>query len=1222
MNGKNLFLKFFFVIVILLAALSAWGLMGLKYGIDLRGGHSLTFRVEAKETDSDDIGKQVIEVLKERIDPYGLHSLEFKVLSGDRIQIRMPAVNETATAYRREYQEAIKSIQDNNITLDEARRFVAMDPAQREQRLEEVRKIDPRLVDGLKKIADTYTRLSETRQRVEQLRQQRQAYVQTLPATETQATTKPADEKLEQLDEDLQQARNDLFNAQVAYEDALDHLNRPIEVEDQTQPALNVPVQELQAILSSYVSAAEAEGLRAAKGTKKAEQEIQARTEQYKRGVEELLETYPNRQENIEKAVAAYKGWMDSRTGLDDPADLKRLIRKAGILEFRIVPQRGGQLSLRQAEEYEEKLRKEGPVPGRRRGDDYQWFEIEGEVADFSGMYLADWGGKTWLLMSDKRGETMTQAPGKREWSLDDATPTTDEMNTPAVRFKFDPKGAKRFAELTGANVNKLLGILLDDTVYSAPVIKTTIYETGTITGRFSPQEVREMVRTLRSGSLPARVNPEPVAEHSFGPTLGEENRKAGVRAAVWGLILVGVFMLMYYLIGGFLADVALLANLILVLGAMSLLEQTFTLPGIAGLILTIGMAVDANVLIFERLREEQDRGLGVRMALKNAYERAFSAILDANVTTLFVCLILGWVGTTEIRGFAITLGFGIAFSMFTSLVLTRWIFQLLLRWNVIKKPLPMLKLLGVPKINWIGKRYVFWAVSATVLVIGLGSIIWQGKDLVGIDFSAGTEAIVKFDDDALIDGELPTDGTVEAILREQAGELGYPKLRDTLRVETRIDTDKAGEFIAAYDADGDERISLEEFKQAGKSEEFFRKVDADSSGFLRRAELEDSLPTLTYKVSTTDEVVSHVREAIAKAFGDRLVSRNRLTHEFMQGRLVDRIGVSTDMRGSVQIDERTVRQVRSGFTDAFSRFRGGFGFAVRVFDDDITTSEIAQRIEEMQFQPDYQAEMASRTQVLFVDEDTEDGQPFRQFFVLVERPISSGVQMVSAQSLEAAQATWAELIEEALLREESIETQSFDATLAEQQQQLAIVAIILSWAAIIFYLWLRFGSPQWGLAAVVCLVHDIIIVVGLVAATGWLYKYFGWAGVRSFKIDLPMVAALLTVIGYSVNDTIVVFDRIRENRGKLTSITPQVINASINQTLPRTLLTSITTLIVVVTMYTAGGEGIKPFSFALLMGILFGTYSSITIASPLLLGLKKAVVAKVVSTESGTTGE
>jgi len=210
--------------------------------------------------------------------------------------------------------------------------------------------------------------------------------------------------------------------------------------------------------------------------------------------------------------------------------------------------------------------------------------------------------------------------------------------------------------------------------------------------------------------------------------------------------------------------------------------------------------------------------------------------------------------------------------------------------------------------------------------------------------------------------------------------------------------------------------------------------------------------------------------------------------------------------------------------------------------------------------------------------------------------------------------------VTESLRREEATVGINFDPAIAGGAAQSAIFAIVMSWFAIVIYVWVRFGSIRWGLAAVVCLIHDVVIVVGLLAATVWMADTAlgGLLGIGSFKIDLAMVAAILTVIGYSVNDTIVVFDRIRENRGKLATVSVMALNSSVNQTLGRTLLTSTTTLIVVMIMYVAGGAAIRPFSFALLAGVLFGTYSSIAVASPLLMGFRKALVVRTVgATES-----
>jgi SecD/SecF fusion protein len=201
-------------------------------------------------------------------------------------------------------------------------------------------------------------------------------------------------------------------------------------------------------------------------------------------------------------------------------------------------------------------------------------------------------------------------------------------------------------------------------------------------------------------------------------------------------------------------------------------------------------------------------------------------------------------------------------------------------------------------------------------------------------------------------------------------------------------------------------------------------------------------------------------------------------------------------------------------------------------------------------------------------------------------------------------------LVDDSLAHKQAINATIFSPAIAGLASQRALVAVVLSWIGIVLYLWLRFGTVRWGVAAVVCLIHDTIVVVGLVAATGWLYNTFlgRMFGLSAFKMDLTMIAAVLTVIGYSTSDTIVVFDRIRENRGKLKEVHAPLINESINQTLSRTILTSCTTLLTVLVMYIFGGEGLRAFNFALLVGIVFGTYSSIAIASPLLMGFREAI--------------
>jgi SecD/SecF fusion protein len=471
--------------------------------------------------------------------------------------------------------------------------------------------------------------------------------------------------------------------------------------------------------------------------------------------------------------VKAYQEWSAVRHSLSDPGDLERRIARAGVLEFRIVAGDVGEpISREQREEYVDLLKNEGPDEARRRGLPLAWFPIRSsDRKSYGGMVVAEYAGKWYMLLSNQDGYKMTRESGTGGGTMTGARRGGDQMCRPAIDFSFDEKGAKQFYALTSSNQGKCMSILLDDEVFSAPRIQSAISSNGQITGSFSGKEIDENIKLLQAGSLPARLNPTPVAVSSFGPTLGKENRDQGVRAAYLGLICVAAFMLIYYLLGGFIANVAMMLNLILVLGAMSLLSAVFTLPGIAGVILTIGMAVDSNVLIFERLREEQAKGLGVRLALKNAYERAFSAIFDSNITTLLTCLILGWVGTIEVRGFAITLGLGVLFSLFTALTVTRWIFQALLEAGWLKNHLKMLSIIGVPNIDWMGKRWIFYVISGVFLILGIAGMVTQGSEMLGIEFSSGTQATLQFKADATIgtDRKLPDDNLVRRMFAAQA---------------------------------------------------------------------------------------------------------------------------------------------------------------------------------------------------------------------------------------------------------------------------------------------------------------------------------------------------------------------------------------------------------------------------------------------------------------------
>ncbi|MCP4376100.1 MAG: protein translocase subunit SecD, partial [bacterium] len=866
MNAKNLPLKFAFLA--LLVAVCTWLLWnkGLKEGIDLRGGHSLVFeirtnadevnRLKARQADlekkltnatteqdkkdisetikrlnnnieqairdsvsDDSLAEDMIRILKERVDPNGLRMLEWRPVGANRFEVRMPAGNPKTQKAKNEYRRAIQALESRNIEKSHLRK------------LEQKRTTIEKLSAGDKKLSALLTDLVT------------------------------AFEKKQKADNtNIKRLTLGWENAEIA---VLDY---------------NIETLKLRSILSGYVR--EADLTKVGKQSK-AGKALTERTEGYNNAIKAFLEDHdevrrikarlaelderikdardpedkknlnqkaddlkaklpqaknnnPDRATGIENVIKLYEKWANMRQELEDPSDLKRLITKAGALEFRIAPissaasNTGKYPDIEPLAETERNryvtilrntLDKEGPQGLRRRTDRYMWFPVQGDrKSGYGSMITYTHNEQKYLLLSNFKGKTLLQRRDADSWALTNAYPSSDSSGMPAIGFSMDQAGAKLLSNLTANNQKEHMAILLDNEVYSAPTINAVISSSGIITmGSYDADNFNSLIKTLRAGSLPAKLNEIPVAESSFGPTFGEANRDRGFRAGIIGLIAVAAFMCLYYQGAGIVSVIALVLNITLVLGVMSLINAVLTLPGIAGLILTVGIAVDANVLIFERLREEQQRGTPVRRAMANAYQRAFSAIFDANITTLITCLILGWVGTEEVRGFAITLAFGVMFSMFTALIVTRWIFQVLLDMKIISKPMRMLHIIGVPKIKWMAKRHFFWVLSGAMVVIGVGAMMTQGSDLLGIEFSAGTQAVITFKDDALIDGKLPTAELVRTRVMDKVTQLAdedksYVKLAETTRIEARYDYKKVDRFIKKRDIDNDKKITLAEF--------------------------------------------------------------------------------------------------------------------------------------------------------------------------------------------------------------------------------------------------------------------------------------------------------------------------------------------------------------------------------------------------------------------------
>jgi len=585
-------------------------------------------------------------------------------------------------------------------------------------------------------------------------------------------------------------------------------------------------------------------------------------------------------------------------------------------------------------------------------------------------------------LMNEKEemtGETLT-----------DAIPGPDMESVAGghqVSLTFNAAGGVQFGRITEAHVGEQLGAVIDGRVKSAPVINEAIYGgRAKISGRFTSEEAQDLAIALRSGALPVPL--EKIEERTVGPSLGSESIQMGLRAGLIGLAIVIGFMIIYYRLAGVIANAALLLNIFIIMGVLACLGATLTLPGIAGIILTMGMAVDANVLIFERIREELRKGKTIRAAIETGYARAFLTIIDANVTTLIAALVLFQFGTGPIKGFAVTLSIGIFASVFTAIVVTRMVFDLLTKRRTFRT-LTMMSFVKKPAVDFIGRRRYAFTASVAVILLGLVFLGVRGKSTLGIDFVPGSVVQMRFSDNVTT-----------------------RQVRETL-------------------------------SRAGIDDAVIQSVEGTNDVLVRTADYE-----------TTES-----------------------PSETPAGRAAD------------------------------------------------------QRIREA---------------------------------------------LTSDPSIPAFTVEKEEFVGPAVGRE---------------LKKDAFMAMLIAMVAIIIYISFRF-ELRFALAAVVALFHDVLVTTGCFALP--------FLGRR--EISLPVVAALLTIVGYSLNDTIVVFDRIRENlktmRGKRYS---EIINASINQTLSRTLLTSLTTLAVVLCLYLIGGVVIHDFAFAMLVGVIAGTYSSIFVASPIL---------------------
>ncbi len=581
------------------------------------------------------------------------------------------------------------------------------------------------------------------------------------------------------------------------------------------------------------------------------------------------------------------------------------------------------------------------------------------------------------------------------------------------ISMSMNTEGAKVWARLTRDNIERCIAIVLDDYVYSYPRVNQEIKGgRSSITGDFTVEEAEDLANILKSGKMPAPAHIE--QETIVGPSLGKEAIQKGLISFVIAFIVVLLYMMFYYSQAGWVANLALLANVFFIMGVLASLGAVLTLPGIAGIVLTIGMSVDANVLIFERIREELASGKGIKIAIKDGYKNAYSAIIDSNLTTLLTGVILAYFGKGPIHGFAITLIIGILSSLFSAIFISRLVFEALLKKNKNIKFATKLTEGAFKNVNFnfIKSRKVYYVISSAFIIVAIISLFTRGLNQ-SVDFTGGRTYVVRFDNDVKT-------GEVQSLLSD------------------------------AFE--------------------------------------------------TTPEV---------KTFGGD--NQVKITTKYL-----------------IDVDKPS--------------------------QDDITLA----------------------TQYLEGEPEVDDVVEVKMYLALKDKFLPQGTSFKD------------------FIVEHRMSSEKVGPTIAGDIKKSAVYSIVFALLAIFLYILMRFRNWRFGLGAVVALIHDVLIILGIYSL---LYSIMPF----SMAIDQSFIAAILTVVGYSINDTVVVFDRVREYfilhpKRKIG----EVLNSALNSTLSRTFSTSLSTFVVLLTIFIFGGEVIRGFIFAMLIGVVIGTYSSLFIASPI----------------------
>ncbi len=1200
---------------------------GLRPGLDIAGGTSLIFELDTSEAEFDPtLAERVKTHLQKRVDPNGVYDLNWRVHGKSRIEVQMPLPPKDAKERQLAYRDELMNLYEFEIGRGDLERALRAPAVERVAALRQLakRNSEPALAQLQGEDAELWRTAIENAEqtRLDKLQaaaEQYDAYVAAsaaraagpeTPAVEEGPTSAPATGAV------TQEILNETFrDASELYEDATDEVL-----------ATNLNRQRFEQVLS-----------------------LDAHSTVRKKSLEVIKEKQADLRGAIEVVEAAYDTWRSGKRFLDGSGDLKRLLRGAGKLEFRIlaVADAGNP---HKYDSYREQL-EEGRFV--RSQDEEGWFQVDNAMQFFNldspaaletfdhlshdrfviGMFNEDY-----YVLAKTSPRDGLLADSERPWQLKRARPERDQQGRLSVSFTLDTIGGSLFETLTRANIGQPLCILVDDVAYSAPNIQSAIRTQGQITGDFSADKIGYLVKTMEGGMLPGRLKDTPLSERTVGSSLGETNRASAVKAGIYGGIAVAALMLVYYMFAGAIANVALAMNVFLVLAAMAMLGARITLVGIGGIILAIGMAVDANVLVFERIREEKQRGASLRMMIKNGYDKALSTIMDSNITTLLTCVIIYYVGSEEVKGFGLTLGWGIVLNLFTSIFVTRTLFAVALKYNLIKD-VKMMHMIGVPKIDWYAKRRIFLPISAVILVLGLGLLYQRGADNVfDVEFLGGVSAefeVVQTDppleDKALQEriGQVGQDITAGGEALANAAVAAVADEVSTFTVDVPgVDNHQLAAMLAEPLEDGGVLQRGGGGIQEGGPEQVVLRVSGeqtaeelqtlirglekgltDAGKNLAQASINAVLEVggedqagLIWNITTTVTNMRLVQYALETAIGEDLKTEPTIQYVF-HGNGDAPYGI----RDQDRFLDSVITDLPTGVNADLTDYLGG---AVLHYDE-LTPpqglAELTARLDNMHFQPDFEDMPKRKFEVLGIAPAGEvDGQMLYSSVAVVTVDPDIRYADDPAQWLAGFAQGEQQLVKVALEKEMTLrKVMQFKPQIAAGSQRQASLALILSWAMIITYLWIRFGKPRYGVAGVVALIHDALIALAFVGISGWIGGHDHPLGefflISDFKINMTIIAALLTIIGYSINDTIVVFDRIRETRGRMGNVTAGIVNDSINQTLSRTIMTSLTTLVILLVMYVFGGSSIRGFNFCMIIGVITGSYSSIAIAAPLL---------------------